>query len=40
MAKIQNAINFLRLGLDIKTVAIGTGLSIEKVNELNNQLTK
>lgn len=38
--KIQNAINFLRLGLDIKTVAIGTGLSIEKVNELNNQLTK
>ena len=38
--KIQNAINFLKLGLDIKTVALGTGLNIEKVIELNNELNK
>ena len=36
--KIENAINFLRLGVDIKTVAKGTGLDIEKVKELQNSL--
>lgn len=35
---IENAINFLKLGVDIETVAKGTGLSIEKVTELNNNL--
>ena len=35
---IENAINFLRLGVDIETVSKGTGLSIEKVRELNNNL--
>ena len=35
---IENAINFLRLGVDIETVAKGTGISIEKVKELNRNL--
>ncbi|MGL5150941.1 MAG: hypothetical protein ACRC7N_10270 [Clostridium sp.] len=35
---IENAINFLKLGVDIETVAKGTGLSIEKITELNNNL--
>lgn len=35
---IENAINFLKLGIDIETVAKGTGLSIEKIKELNNNL--
>lgn len=35
---IENAINFLRLGVDIETVSKGTGLLIEKVRELNNNL--
>ena len=32
--KIQNAINFLKLGIDIETVAKGVNLSIEKIKEL------
>lgn len=35
---VENAINFLILGVDIETVSKGTGLSIEKVRELNNNL--
>lgn len=35
---IENAINFLKLGVDIKTVSKGTGISIEKVKELYNNL--
>lgn len=35
---IENAINFLKLGVDVETVSKGTGLSIEKVRELNNNL--
>lgn len=35
---IDNAINFLKLGVDIETVSKGTGLSIEEVKELYNNL--
>lgn len=35
---IENAINFLKLGVDIETVAKGTELSIEKIKELNSNL--
>lgn len=35
---IENAINFLKLGLDIDTVAKGTRLTKEKVIELYNKL--
>lgn len=35
---IENAINFLKLGVDIETVSKGTGISIEKVRELYNNL--
>ena len=35
---IENAINFLKLGVDIETVSKGTGLSIEQVQELNKSL--
>ncbi|WP_242845355.1 hypothetical protein [Clostridium botulinum] len=35
---IENAINFLKLGVDIETVAKGTGLPIEKIRELNSKL--
>lgn len=35
---IENAINFLKLGVDVETVAKGTGLSIEKIRELNSNL--
>ncbi|KAI3349115.1 Rpn family recombination-promoting nuclease/putative transposase [Clostridium botulinum] len=35
---IENAINFLKLGIDIETVAKGTGLPIEKIRELNSKL--
>lgn len=35
---IENAINFLKLGVDIETVAKGTGISIEKIRELNSNL--
>ena len=37
---IENAINFLKLGVDIETVSKGTGISIEKVKELYNNLSK
>lgn len=37
---IENAINFLKLGVDVETVSKGTGLSIEKVKELNNKLER
>ena len=37
-ANIQNAIKFLKLGVDIKTVSEGTGLSIEKITELQKTL--
>ena len=36
--KIVNAINFLKLGIDISIIAKGTGLDIEKVKELQNSL--
>ncbi|SFD38815.1 PD-(D/E)XK nuclease family transposase [Clostridium uliginosum] len=35
---IENAINFLKLGVDIDTVTKGTGLTKEKVVELYNKL--
>ncbi|MGL4847519.1 MAG: hypothetical protein ACRC28_01105 [Clostridium sp.] len=35
---IGNAINFLKLGIDVETVAKGTELPIEKVRELKNKL--
>lgn len=35
---IENAINFLKLGVDVDTVAKGTGLSKEKVIELCNKV--
>ncbi|MGL4847517.1 MAG: hypothetical protein ACRC28_01095 [Clostridium sp.] len=35
---IGNAINFLKLGIDVETVAKGTELPIEKVKELKNKL--
>ena len=31
--KIQNAINFLKLGIDIETVAKGVNLSIEEIKK-------
>ena len=37
-ANIQNAINFLKLGIDIEKVAEGTNLSIEKVKELQQSI--
>ena len=37
-ANIQNAINFLRLGIDVEKVAEGTNLSIEKVKELQQSI--
>lgn len=37
-ANIQNAIKFLKLGVDIKTVSEGTGLSIEEITELQKTL--
>ena len=36
--KIVNAINFLKLGIDISIIAKGTGLDIEKVKELQKSL--
>ena len=36
--KIQNAINFLKLGIDIETVAKGVNLSIEKIKELQKSI--
>ena len=36
--KIANAINLLKLGIDISIIAKGTGLDIEKVNELQKSL--
>ena len=38
--KIESAINFLKLGVDVNTVASGTGLSLDKVIEINRQLNK
>lgn len=36
--KIENAKNFLLLGVDIETIAKGTGLSIEDIEILKNKL--
>ncbi|WP_289146606.1 Rpn family recombination-promoting nuclease/putative transposase [uncultured Megamonas sp.] len=36
--KIKNAINFLKLGVDIETVARGVNLSINEVEQLKNKL--
>ena len=36
-AKIETAKNFLKLGLSINKVAEGTGLTLEKVQELANK---
>ena len=35
---IENAVNFLKLGVDIETVSKGTGISLDKVRELYNNL--
>ncbi|MEG0295820.1 MAG: hypothetical protein RR620_03810 [Clostridium sp.] len=34
----ENEINFLKLGVDVETVAKGMGLSIEQIIKLNNNL--
>ena len=36
----RTAIKFLKLGVDVNTVASGTGLSLDKVIEINRQLNK
>ena len=36
--KVESAINFLKLGLDIETVSKGTGLSIEEITKLYDNL--
>ena len=36
--KIKNAINFLKLGVDIETVDRGVNLSINEVEQLKNKL--
>lgn len=38
--KIQNAINFLKLGVDIETISKGTGLSEQEVFKLQQSLIK
>lgn len=38
--KLETAIKFLKLGVDVNTVASGTGLSLDKVIEINRQLNK
>jgi hypothetical protein len=38
IAKEEDAINFLRLGVNEEIVSKGTGLSIEKVQELKKQI--
>ena len=38
--KIENAINFLNLGISVEIVAQGTGLSLEEVNRIKNELNK
>lgn len=35
--KIQNAINFLKLGIDIETVAKGVNLSIEEIKKIKKE---
>lgn len=35
---IENATNFLKLGLDVEVVAQGTGLSIEEVNRIKSAI--
>ncbi|MBM6760863.1 hypothetical protein [Megamonas hypermegale] len=35
--KIQNAINFLKLGIDIETVAKGVNLSVEEIEKIKQQ---
>ena len=35
--KIQNAINFLKLGIDIETVAKGVNLSVDEVEKIKQQ---
>ena len=38
--KIKNAINFLNLGISVDIVAQGTGLSLEEVNKIKDELNK
>ena len=38
--KIENAINFLKLGISVEIVAQGTGLSLEEVNKIKDELNK
>ena len=38
--KIENAINFLKLGISAEIVAQGTGLSLEEVNKIKDELNK
>ncbi|MBM6761969.1 hypothetical protein [Megamonas hypermegale] len=35
--KIQTAINFLKLGIDVKTVAKGVNLSIDEIEKIKQQ---
>ena len=35
---IENAKNFLKLGLSVEIVAQGTGLSLEEVNKIKDEL--
>lgn len=37
-AKIEAAINFLKLGVDVETVAKGTQLPLEKILELKKKI--
>ena len=37
---IENARNFLNLGIDVEIVAQGTGLSLEEVNKIKDELNK
>ena len=39
-AKIENARNFLKMGLTLEQVAQGTGLTIETVEKLATELSK
>lgn len=39
-ANMQNAVKFLKLGVDIKTIAEGTGLSLEEVINLQKTMQK
>ena len=37
---IENARNFLNLGISVEIVAQGTGLSLEEVNKIKDELNK